>query len=440
MLVQSIDTQNATDANAPVRVVVCGEVSAGKSTVLNTLLRARVLPDNIGQVQRPVVTVGHRAEPGVEAVDMAGAHQAAELNGGTKIFHDAAEVRLWTDHDHLEGLEIIEVPLTKAEELTEAQVALIGSADVMVWVTIASQAWRLTEKTIVEKLGNARPKHAILAVTRGDKLRNDRDRGRLRDRMVRETDHLFQEWVFIKGARRKLDKSAKCDKAWDEVGGVEMLAALQRMADAVRNAPEEPVNPEAEEEVNPGVVDFASYRQASAVQAAEALQEHDAPEETAEEDAAEDRSEDEPVAEQEEPAEAPEPAREGHDNRPTGSDATYPPSLAAMAEALQGVVVLALRPHDMPEEIQVTFGVQEQARALGRFCAGLQENLGNTFAVLEGDSRIAAFNLSTQGRRILFEDIPGVGLLYLMADASVMSQGIAQSVFSRICRKLEAEA
>ncbi|WP_168222931.1 dynamin family protein [Oceanicola sp. D3] len=444
MLVQNIEVEDASDAERkPVRVVVCGEVSAGKSTVLNALLRARVLPDNIGQTVRPVVTVSHRAETGVEAVDQDGEARSAELNGGTKIFHDAAEVRLWSDHAHLSGLEIVEVPLTKAEELTEEQVALIRSADVMVWVTIASQAWRLTEKTIVEQLGSARPKHAILAVTRGDKLRNDRDRTRLRERMVRETEHFFQEWVFIKGARRKLDKSAKCDKAWDETGGAEMMEAIELLAERVRREP--PVEVEAEE--------TAEAESAAVVAEPEG---NAAPEAS------------EPQAAVEEPAQAPAGARArvvdfssyraAATEQPAAAEKAKPtapetaaaraavaaeteenPGLAQMAAAMKGVMVLALRPQDAPEAIEVTFGDEDQARELGLFCSGLQANLGDTLKIMDGEGVVSAFTLSTTGRRVLFEEIPGIGLLYLMADGAVMSHGIASTFFSRVCRKLKSE-
>ncbi|WP_213547007.1 dynamin family protein [Vannielia litorea] len=457
MLVQKVETDNASDAeSAPVRVVVCGEVSAGKSTVLNALLRARVLPDNIGQTVRPVVTVSHRSEPGVEAVGHEGEPREAELNGGTRIFQEAAEVRLWSDHDHLMGLEIVEVPLTKAEELTDEQVALITSADVMIWVTIASQAWRLTEKTIVEKLGNARPPHAILAVTRGDKLRNDRDRTRLRERMVRETEHFFQDCIFIKGARRKLDKSAKCDKAFDETGGAELMAAIASMAERVRSAPRVSREPEPEPEPQADEADLmedeADAQSQVVPESAEASEAEASPEveDTEETTTEKDRSDVvdftsyRAASRTAEVAPAPEasaaPSRTAAARSAVADEAEESPGLRQMAEAMKGVMVLALRPHNAPNAIEVTFGDEAKAQELGRFCVELQMNLGDTLKIMDGEDGISAFTLSTTGRRVLFEDIPGVGLLYLMADGALMSQGMASSFFTRLCRKLAAEA
>lgn len=442
--------QGATDATRPVRVAVCGEVSAGKSTVLNALLRQRLLPDNIGKSRRPVVHVGHRAEPGVEIEDAEGGTTTAEGPGTEEMFHEVARVQLWSDHEHLAGFEVIEVPLTKAEELTQEQIELIGSTDVLIWVTIASQAWRLTEKTIVEKLGKARPAHGILAVTRGDKLRTERDRTRLRERMERETDHFFQECIFINGARRKLEKAETCDKAFDETGGSEVLAAMQLMAEVVRSTP--PVEEVAEEETPeeaaaPEMAEAMAEDSAGEPAAAEAEAEAEAAEEAEVVDEAEDEAEAEAAS-----PDTPEAAdssdvvdfksfRSAAAGQPDPQQAPeaddVPGIMTSMSSTSGGVLVLGMRPHDAPEEVEVTHGEEAVARELGNLCARLQQTLAGTLAATGDAGGVSAFNLSTQGRRILFNDVPGVGLLFLMADAAQMSQGSAQSFLARVSRRLE---
>ena len=217
------------DATPPLRVAICGEVSSGKSTVLNMLLRGRFLPDNIGLQSRPLVVAGYGARPGAEILQANGTRATTGLDGDPDLFRNAARLRLWSDHAHMKGLELVEVPLTKAEELSDAQVELIRSADVMIWVTIASQAWRLTEKTIVEALG-LRPESCILAVSRADKLRCDDDRARMKDRLDRETAAYFGRCIFVHGGRAALGQSAASDEAWARTGGAGIVAALDDLA------------------------------------------------------------------------------------------------------------------------------------------------------------------------------------------------------------------
>lgn len=53
--------------------MICGEVNASKSTVLNTLLQARVLPDNIGNTTRPMVDLSHGAAQKMKITYQSGA-------------------------------------------------------------------------------------------------------------------------------------------------------------------------------------------------------------------------------------------------------------------------------------------------------------------------------------------------------------------------------
>ena len=94
MLMEKLDVDGNT---RPLRIAVCGEVSSGKSTILNTLLRAPVLPDNIGRSSRPIIQVCHRAAPGAEVLRSDGTHARSDRVDDPEIFREADHIRLWSD-------------------------------------------------------------------------------------------------------------------------------------------------------------------------------------------------------------------------------------------------------------------------------------------------------------------------------------------------------
>lgn len=479
-----IEDRPETDTGSACRVVICGEVSAGKSTVLNALLRARIVPDNIGRDTRPVIVARHRATPGAEVRYLDGQHRLSDAVDDPGLFQDAEQIQLWSDQQHLAGLELIEVPLTKAEDLTEAQIALIRSADVMIWVTIASQAWRLTELTIIEQLGDARPACGILAVTRADKLRNDDDRARLRDRIEREAGAYFNSCIFVNGARRQLDSAAASDAAWVRTGGAEIDEALKAFAESLKAEPVAAARPAGSGEV----VDLAAFRVSPPPeQAAEPLPEP-APENLpaqgaehlTEEPMPEAATPEQPVASLETPAPVapvevqPEAAEAGAmpatvaglvpevvpaaDLAPAPEQspdlvrdpsrvpaALRPPlrpvipqevseGLRAALDTLPGVLVAGFVPYDRCADPQILSGEGAQGEILAAFCQCTLESLSAAFPT--GAEPDAAITLSLSQHRFLFQEIAPRGRVFVLADASVMNHGLAQNALSRICRCL----
>lgn len=395
MQTQLVSSKNPPlpELDRPVRIAVCGEVRSGKSTVLNTLLRARILPDNLGRTHRPVIHVGHRAEAGVETDHADGRGTQRALADGPAVAEDATEVRLWSDHAHLAGFEFVEVPLTKAEELTEAQIALVRSADIMIWVTIASQAWRLTEKTLVEQFGDARPAQAILAVTRADKLRSDADRAKLKERMARETTELFSACIFVNGARAQIEKSAGSDPAWALTGAGEIVSALSDFATDIRTRrAEEAAEAEA---AGSRVVELAAFRARAA--------------------GASDR---------------------GEDPRPDPISQDLIEDLLALAGDMPGLIVAGLLPAGDCARNRALAGDPERADAVAGFCQGLLDTVLGAYPPDASPGTDASVVLSAAEHRFLCETVSGKGLVYLMADAGDMSHGVAQNALSRLVRRL----
>ncbi|MEL6206342.1 MAG: hypothetical protein AAFR47_13675, partial [Pseudomonadota bacterium] len=149
------------------------------------------------------------------------------VQGASDALRGAEDISVWTARRHLRRFVLQEVPFTTAEDLTDAQFEAVRASDVLVWVTIASQAWRLTERKILDELREARPSMAILAISRADKLRTDSDRADLMDRVKRETSDYFDDATFIFGARSGLRKASRSRPAWQGTGGADLADKLE---------------------------------------------------------------------------------------------------------------------------------------------------------------------------------------------------------------------
>ncbi|WP_306131800.1 hypothetical protein [Roseivivax marinus] len=228
-------------------VVVCGEVRSGKSTVLDALARRRLpKPLGAGDAPDPAVAalrtvVRHRGRPGTALVQRDG--RIVELSEGSATVApdlDAVDhLLIWSDSPHLAGIELVELPLTTAEDLSEDDRAVLRAADAMIWVTIGSQAWRFTEKTILDVLGEDRPAHALLTVSRADKLRRAKDRDKLMDRLVRETGDYFDACHLLNGSGRNLDMSHDSDAVWSTTGAKAIFDVLRRIGGTLGTPPVE---------------------------------------------------------------------------------------------------------------------------------------------------------------------------------------------------------
>jgi len=204
--------------NARRRVVVAGEFSAGKSSVINLMLRQALLLPSIGHTKRPLARIHHSTasrtlsrmqdEVYVEAPDADAALRNTE----------ASEVLIYTPLDLIPGAELIEMPAPPDGRLDPEWIELATSADLFIWCTIASQAWRLSEKACIEQLPEDMVDRSFLAVTRNDLVRSDEDRAKLSKRLETDAAYRFSNFVFISAGSARMARLHE-DDVWQETGG-----------------------------------------------------------------------------------------------------------------------------------------------------------------------------------------------------------------------------
>ena len=206
-------------------VVVAGEFESGKSSLINMILRGLALPLNPGLPSRPVITIIEGKTPLIDAEDEHGITHRVRTPEDLVRVGRVARCLIRHPSTLLRGAEIIEVPSHHAHGISIDNLKRIERADRIVWTTIGSQAWRLSEKTVLEKLSPESRNKSVLAVTRADKLHSRDDLKKIAQRLKREAHTHFAEMVFVKASLDNI-LAAKDEDAWREAGGVQLAKSI----------------------------------------------------------------------------------------------------------------------------------------------------------------------------------------------------------------------
>lgn len=206
------------------RIVVAGEFGTGKSSVINAMLRRPFLPFDIGATNRPLISLYHARDTGIVVTPWSGAPFEVATFDAIPDMGDVQGLAIRTPMPHLEGVEIVELPFHHDGVVEDGVIEVMATANLLVWVTIASQAWRLTEKAVVERLPPECRARSVLALSRADKLRSAADRAKIEARIRRECGALFSEVVFMQAGSSLLGDCASSDAHWIKSGGRALVA------------------------------------------------------------------------------------------------------------------------------------------------------------------------------------------------------------------------
>ena len=182
-----------TNARPKPVVALMGEFSAGKSTLTNLLLGAAPLPVRITATRLPPVMISLGPEGG-DREDHAGDLHPLPAGGLADIApEDTRLVRLRMEADILHLCDLIDMPGISDPNM-DGRVwrDVIGAADIVIWCTHATQAWRQSEAAAWDNLPEHLRRKGLLVVSRWDKLTNDRDRARVMARLGAEAGSRFR--------------------------------------------------------------------------------------------------------------------------------------------------------------------------------------------------------------------------------------------------------
>ena len=218
-------------------VALMGELSAGKSTLMNFLSEEGRLPTRATATELPPVwlTFGRRK---AHWVDCDGGAHTLDLAEIRSVPMTARFIRIHATAEILEHCDIIDTPgISDPNLAVESWRYVAGQANMVLWCTSATQAWRETERSAWLSLPERLRRDSILVVTRADKLLTEADRDKVRRRLVREPEGMFASIVFMAthdAVQAKAELAADAETPlWVESGAAALLDALAERFESI---------------------------------------------------------------------------------------------------------------------------------------------------------------------------------------------------------------
>lgn len=211
-----------------------GEFSAGKSTLMNFLLRTQALPTQVTATQLPPVwfSWGKRSAY-IKRHD--GSTQDITLDELESVgVNDAQFIRIYLEADILEAVDLIDTPgISDPKISTDVWQRAVGQANGVLWCTHSTQAWRETERATWVSLPERLQHKSLLLITRADAL-GAKDRQKVLRRVNREAGHLFNRTILFsaRDAIMARDKTGDAE-LWARSGGGKMVDSFLEITEQI---------------------------------------------------------------------------------------------------------------------------------------------------------------------------------------------------------------
>ncbi len=228
---QALEALKARVMRRP-RVVLLGEVNAGKSTLANALLGFGLLPHCVLHNTRIPIVLRHSDTFGAVLIADGGLRKRLDLQDPEILGANAATcVELEFPAPSLAAFDIVDTPGIA----TYRDLARLGlmERDIPVWCTVACQAWKDSERRIWEAVPPRSWRHAVLAVTNSDLLTERGDFDHLISRLKTQTAGLFTD-VLLTGKPMEDDPSLQ--ERWIGIGPLERRIGEIVLAKAAQKA------------------------------------------------------------------------------------------------------------------------------------------------------------------------------------------------------------
>ncbi len=226
-------TDNGTEdtgARHP-RVALMGEFSAGKSTLSNLLIGQSALPVNVTATQLPPVWISY-GDDAPYKVGLDGEELDIDTSFTGVSVNDTRHVRVFLESKFLEHCDLIDMPgISDPNMAAEVWQRVIHEADIVLWCSHATQAWRQSEAAVWATMPPDLYEKSLLLLTRMDRILSERDRDRVVRRVRRETEGLFRDVLpvsLIKAVEANGDP-----ELWAESGADALITTLMGLVDEV---------------------------------------------------------------------------------------------------------------------------------------------------------------------------------------------------------------
>jgi Dynamin family len=222
------------------RPVAClalfGEFNAGKSSVINLLLGGDVLPTAVLSTTRRPTYLRYAAAPQFEAISADGKRRLIAPDAvKTPAQESISRFEIGLPNKLLLDFDLLDTPgFADPSNDPQSTLNVLGDVDICIWCTLATQAWRQSERQTWLSLPARLRTHGILVATHIDTLAHPAEHERIRSRLEREARDLFGDIVLLSvpdAMRAKLADGHIADpELWQQSGGKALTAALGRAA------------------------------------------------------------------------------------------------------------------------------------------------------------------------------------------------------------------
>jgi hypothetical protein len=226
--------------SSPVRTMIAGEFSAGKSTLTNLLVGERLIPTSVLASALPPIVFRHGAKVTASACWWAGREPQAFAGADfdTLMTVDPDYIVLTAPNPILKRVSIFDTPGTSdPDRESEVLIELSSRAEMIIWCTNAVQAWRESERHMWTQLSPAVTKNGLMAVTHVDLPSVRQGYGRIMARLVKEAGSLFHAILpidslsAIEAAPRGVVAD---DQTWTQSGGSGLVKGVMDLAASLR--------------------------------------------------------------------------------------------------------------------------------------------------------------------------------------------------------------
>jgi hypothetical protein len=204
----------------PFRLAVLGESNSGKSTVANLIAGETALPALPVANTRLPALLYYAPIPRVDALYENGERLALTSRNDFPA-RDLVRLDVGLPSQMLRRVEILDFP-GSANPLfhTDVSAVLRHGIDAAIWTTVATQAWRETERFAWSGLPERIRRRGLLAVTHCDLISGEEDLQKLKSRLWAVAEEYFSALCFVSAAGRTWDTS-------------ELFLVLGRLADRI---------------------------------------------------------------------------------------------------------------------------------------------------------------------------------------------------------------
>jgi hypothetical protein len=221
----------------PLRVAICGEINAGKSSLANLLAGIESLPTAI-TINTLIPTLLYYArEPEIWAVQPGGRRE--RLRGDRTQPGEMAPLRIEVGlpSPRLAAMQVLDLPGFTGSRLGTPVVELAAHhVDATIWCTVSTQAWKESERSAWSMLSPRLSARSLLVATHSDLLHKAEDRHSLMVRLTQEVGTSFTGIIPLAtlAALAVMGKDQRGGTTWAASGAKALEAALAALLVGVR--------------------------------------------------------------------------------------------------------------------------------------------------------------------------------------------------------------